>query len=308
MLLRLILSLCLGAALIAAGCGGDSDSDATVQVTASTTVAADLARNVAGDRAEVTGILSPSADPHDYEPRPSDAEAVTGADLIVGSGGDLDLWLDEVVESSGSDAPVVTLIDSVQTLPGEAEENDPHWWQNPLNAIAAVKEIRDRLIEADPDGRDTYERNASRYIASLEDLDSQIEDCMSEIPAAERKLVTSHDALNYYADRYGIEVIGAVIPALTTQAQPSAGETAELVELVSEEGVNAIFAEAGVSTDLEQTIAEETGATVGGELWADALGPEGSTGATYLEAMAANTEALADGFRGASGTCEIAPD
>ena len=314
-----------------AACGGDEDGgSADLTVVASTTEVADLARNVAGDRAEVIGILAPNSDPHDYEPRPSDAESIAEADLVVQSGGDLDLWLDDVVESSGTDAPVTTLIDSVDTTegaphehedehPGEEgdaeeeaeeehseEETDPHWWEDPRNAILAVEAIRDRLIEVDPDGRRDYEANADDYVARLEDLDAQIADCMQGVPAGERKLVTSHDALGYFAQRYDIEVVGAAIPALTTQAQPSAGETAELVDLIRSEGVNSVFPEAGVNTDLEQAIADETGAEIGGELWADTLGPEGSGAETYIEAMAANAATLAEGFSGRDRACTFA--
>ena len=323
-LLRVAAVPALAAALSfsVAACGGDEvGGSADLTVVASTTESADLARNVAGDRTEVIGILAPNSDPHDYEPRPSDAESIAEADLVVQSGGDLDLWLDDVVESSGTDAPVTTLIDSVKTIEGaphehddehagegehaEEEETDPHWWEDPRNAILAVEAIRDRLIEVDPDGRRDYEANADDYIARLEDVDAKIADCMQGIPPGERKLVTSHDALGYFAQRYDIEVVGAAIPALTTQAQPSAGETAELVDLIRSEGVNAVFPEAGVNTDLEQAIADETGAEFGGELWADTLGPEGSGAETYLEAMAANAATLAEGFSGGEQSCDV---
>ncbi len=308
---RALLALAATSALLAAGCGDEETSSSAVQVAASTTQVADLARNVAGDRAEVSGILTPNADPHEYEPAPSDAEAVAEADLILKSGGDLDAWLDQVIESSGSDAPVVTLIDSMQTIEGVDDgetETDPHWWQNPRNAIVAVEEVRDALDEVDPEGVSIYDANAADYIASLERLDREIATCIDRIPVAQRKLVTSHDALGYYADRYGLEVVGAAIPGLSTQAQASVGETADLIELIDAEGVKAIFPEAGVNESLEQAIADETGATVGGELWADALGPEGSTGATYLAAMAANTDVIVDGLSGGQVDCEISLD
>lgn len=294
--------------LLAAGCGDDSSSDGDVQVTVSTTQAADLARNVAGDRAEITGILSTNSDPHDYEPQPSDAESLLDADLIIESGGDVDPWMGELVESSGSDAPELTLIDHVDTREGEGDSEegvDPHWWQDPTNAILAVEAIRDELIEADPDGAETYEANADAYIDRLTALDEGIAKCMDEVPVDQRKLVTSHDALGYYADRYDIEIIGAVIPALTTQAQASAGETAELVELIRETGVSTIFPEAGVSQQLEDAIASEADAEVGPELWADTLGPEGSDGATYIESLESNTTNLVEGFTAGAESCSF---
>lgn len=334
--MRTILSFFIGtvlllpAGLLAAGCGGSESSgegESGISVSAGTTHLADLARNVAGERAEVAGILSPSSDPHDYEPKPSDAESLLDADLILRSGGDLDLWLDQLVESSGSDAPVLTVLDSVETIEGghahgeeehsEGEEEhageeehsegdiDPHWWQSPANAIAAVGQIRDRLVELDPEGAPEYEANADAYKEELERLDRGIAACIDRVPEEQRRLVTSHDALGYYADRYGIEIVGAAIPALTTQAQASAGETAELVDLIRETEVETIFAEAGVSAELETAIAAEAGATVGGELWADALGPEGSDGATYIEAMRSNTARLVDGFSGGAEQCTL---
>ncbi|HYU59848.1 MAG TPA: zinc ABC transporter substrate-binding protein [Solirubrobacterales bacterium] len=294
-----------------AGCGdgGGGSASSGVEVAATTTEVADLAANVAGDRADVEGILAPNSDPHEYEPRPSDAEAVADADLILQSGGDLDLWLDQIVESAGTEAPVVTLIDSVQTIAGEGEggepEVDPHWWQDPTNAIAAVEQIRDSLIEVDPDGAGEYRENAKTYVSRLERLDSRIEACIERIPADQRKLVTSHDALGYLANRYDMEVIGAAIPALTTQAQASSGETADLVDLIRTEGVKAVFPEAGVSQQLEDAIANETGAEIGGVLWADALGPPDSSGATYIDSMAANAATMVDGLTGGAQSCEI---
>jgi ABC-type Zn uptake system ZnuABC Zn-binding protein ZnuA len=291
--------------LALAACGNESSADSgEPTVVASTTQVADLARHVAGDRANVVGILAANSDPHDYEPKPSDAEALAGADLVLESGGDVDLWMGDLVDSSGTDAPVVSLIDSVQTISGD-EGTDPHWWQDPRNAIAAVGEIRDQLAAIDPDGRSTYERSAKRYTGEINAVDRKIAACYQRAPEAERKLVTSHDALGYYAQRYGIDVVGSTIPALTTQAQPSAGETAQLVDLIRSEHVNAVFPEVGVSTELEQAVADETGAQIGGELYADSLGPEGSDGATYLDALAANTDTLVDGFTAGRVDCGL---
>jgi ABC-type Zn uptake system ZnuABC Zn-binding protein ZnuA len=289
--------------LMGAGCG-DGDAGADLSAVATTTQVADLVRNVGGDRVAVHGILPPNADPHEYEPRPSDAAELADADVVFKSGGDLDEWLDDVVESAGGDAKEITLIDSVKTIEGE-DETDPHWWQSPRNAILAVRAIRDALADADPSGRAGYDRRAAGYIDELERLDAAIASCMDEVPAAKRKLVTTHDALGYFADRYGIEVIGALIPSMSTQAQPSAKDIDGLVEQIESEGVEAIFPEAAVSKKLEQAVSRETGAEVGGELWADTLGPEGSSGASYLEAMRANAQTLAEGMSGDRVQCRF---
>jgi ABC-type Zn uptake system ZnuABC Zn-binding protein ZnuA len=267
-----------------------------------------LVREVGGSGVEVDGILPANADPHDYEPRPSDAAALAGADVVVRSGGHLDEWLDEVIDSAGGDANEVTLIDSVKTISGahdEHDETDPHWWQDPRNAILAVGAIRDALAEADPAGRAGYRRRAAAYTHELRRLDADIKRCIDEVPAAKRKLVTTHDALGYFADRYGIEVIGAVIPSLSTQAQPSAKDVDELVHQIEDERVEAIFPEVAVSQKLEQAISREAGAEVGDELWTDTLGPDGSGAETYLDAMRLNAAALADGMSGGRVACDF---
>jgi zinc/manganese transport system substrate-binding protein len=301
----IVLSLAL---LAAAGCGSDSggsNGDPALSAVATTTEVADLVRNVGAQRVEVHGLLSPGADPHGFEPRPSDAASIAEAGVVFKSGGDVDEWLDELVDNAGGDAEVVELIDSVRTIEGEGE-TDPHWWQDPRNAVLAVMAVRDALVEADPDGRPAYERNAAAYARKLRALDREVAACMEEVPKGERKLVTTHDSLAYFAERYGLEVIGSVIPSLSTQAQPSAGEVAKLVDQVRREGVEAVFPEAGVSQRLEGALAREAGVEVGEPLWADTLGDEGSGADTYVGAMAANTAALAAGMSGGAVSCRPA--
>ncbi len=294
--------------VLAGGCGsgsGGSDSDAALTAVATTTEVADLARTVGGERVDVRGLLAPGADPHGYEPRPSDAASIAEAGVVFKSGGDLDEWLDELVDSAGGDAQVVDLIDSVETIEGD-DETDPHWWQDPRNAVLAVAAIRDALIDADPGGRRAYELRAAAYTRRLRRLDGEIAACIEQVPQDKRKLVTTHDSLAYFADRYGVQVIGSVIPSLSTQAQPSAGDVAELVDQVRDEGVEAVFPEAGLSRRLEQALAREAGVEVGDPLWADTLGGDGSGAESYIDAMAANTAALVDGMSGGRVSCRPA--
>ena len=308
--MRLTAVVALALTAVVAGCSSDSGSgsDADVTAVATTTEVADLVRNVGGERVDVHGVLSPGADPHGYEPRPSDAASIADAALVFKSGGEVDEWLDELVDNAGGDAEVVDLIDSVETIPGghDEGETDPHWWQDPRDAQQAVAAIRDALSEADPDGRRIYERNAAAYSRELRRLDEQIAACIEKVPAAKRKLVTTHDSLGYYAARYGIDVVGSVIPSLSTQAQPSAGDIADLVDQVRAEGVEAVFPEAQTSERLEQALAREAGAQVGDPLWADTLGGEGSGAETYVDAMAANTAALVEGMSGGAVSCRPA--
>lgn len=300
------LACALAAAVLAAcgsGDGGAGASGGGPTVVATTTQVGDFARRVAGDRASVHQILSPNADPHGYEPRPSDVRALSDARVVLRSGGDLDDWLDDVLRNAGADAQTVALVDAVRTRK-RAGGIDPHWWQDPRNAVIAVRTIRDALVAADPGGRTTYTTNAAEYIASLRALDRAIAVCIGRVPKRQRKLVTDHDALGYYAARYGIEVVGTVIPALSTQAQSSAGEVARLVRTIREAGVSTIFSESSANPKLARAIARDAGAKVGAPLFADSLGPEGSEAATYLGSLRANTRALVAGFSGGRTRCD----
>jgi ABC-type Zn uptake system ZnuABC Zn-binding protein ZnuA len=196
-------------------------------------------------------------------------------------------------------------------LPGqrsgpETSRYDPHWWHDPLNAEAAVREIRRALAAAVPAHASSFRRNAAAYLAKLHGLDRGIARCIDEVPPASRKLVTDHDAIGYFAHRYGIHVVGAVIPSQTTQAQPSAGETARLIALIRREHVGAIFPEASTSADLARTIARETGASASYTLYGDTLGPSGSTGSTYVGMEIANADAVVSGLTGGSRRCSVA--
>ena len=299
------LALALATALLTSCGERDGGPDgAETTVVATTSQVGDLARQVAGARAEVRQILQPNSDPHEYEPRPSDVRAVGDAAVVLRSGGDLDEWLDGVLENAGSDANVVTLSDALK-LRREGREEDPHWWQDPRNAIAAVQRIRDALIDADPGGRATYAAASARYVAELRRLDAAIAACMRAIPAARRRLVTDHDALGFYADRYGIDVIGTVIPARSTRAQASAGEVVRLVRAIRAAGVTTIFPESSVNPKLTRAIARDAGAKVGPALYADTLGERGSAGETYTGSLRFNTRALAAGFSGGRRRCQL---
>jgi zinc/manganese transport system substrate-binding protein/manganese/iron transport system substrate-binding protein len=166
-----------------------------------------------------------------------------------------------------------------------------------------VTSIRSRLVEADPAGAAVYRRNAARYLDRLRRLDRDTAACIARIPAARRKLVTTHDALGYYADRYGLEVIGAVLPALSTQAQPSARDVEALVDQIRRTGVRAIYPESSINAKLEKAVARESGARVGGALWADSLGPDGSSGDSYVRSIESNTRAIVEGLSGGSLGC-----
>ena len=300
-------------ALLAAGCGAGAKGGGAsgVDVVATTTQIGDWARKVGGKAVDVHQILQPNTDPHDYEPRPADVEATAGAKLVIENGDELDHWMDKVVSEAGGKPKVVVLGEKVpvkrpgETSGPEASRYDAHWWHDPRNAIAAVKQIRDALVGIDAAHADAYRTNAGRYLVQLRALDHRIEACTARVPTGQRKLVTDHDAFGYFAGRYGITVVGAVIPSQTTQAQPSARDTARLIALIKHEHVRAVFPESSINPRLAQAIARETGASAHYTLYGDTLGPKGSPGATYLGMEAANANAMVSGFSGGRLHCSI---
>ncbi len=292
-------ALCAGVA----ACGNDTGGE--VSVVATTTQAGDWARNLAGTDVDVHQILRANTDPHDYEPRPDDVEALADADLIVRSGGDLDAWVDGAAQDAGSDAPIVDLGEGLpHPRRGDGGELDPHWWHDPRNTRTAVARLADAIAQAAPASRAHVRAAERRYTAAVGRLDRGIARCIGQVPRARRKLVTDHDAFAYLASRYGIEIVGTVIPARTTVAQPSAGELSDLVRTVEREHVTAVFAERSVSSKLARAIARETGASARYELYGDTLGPEGSAGDTYLGMERANADAIVRGLTGGRRGCE----
>jgi ABC-type Zn uptake system ZnuABC Zn-binding protein ZnuA/ABC-type Mn2+/Zn2+ transport system permease subunit len=303
--------LAVGAAvtlLILPGCGAGSGSASAV---ATTTQIGDWLRVLAGPDAAVHQILQPNTDPHEYEPRPKDVLATAGAKIVFENGDRLDAWMATVVSQSGGNPSQIVLGERVPVrLPGErsgpeSSTYDPHWWHDPRNAEGAVQAIGAALTEMDGAHRRDYQQRTDAYLARLRALDRGIAACFAPVPRSERKLVTDHDAFGYFARRYGIQVVGAVIPSQTTQAQPSAGEVAHLIALIRREHVKAVFPESSLSPRLAQTIARETGAVSSYTLYGDTLGPAGSPGATYLGMERANADAMVRGFTAGARGCEI---
>jgi ABC-type Zn uptake system ZnuABC Zn-binding protein ZnuA len=238
-------------------------------------------------------------------------EGAADSKLVFANGDNLDSWIDQVVSDSGSDAAVIDLGAKVPIrLPGEssgaeASKYDPHWWHDPRNAEAAVREIERALAAADPPHGSEFGRNADAYLSELSSLDRGIAKCIDSVPPSQRKLVTDHDAFGYFANRYGIEVVGAVIPSQTTQAQASAKDLSELAKTIDAENVKAIFPESSLSSKVADAIARQTGASASYTLYGDTLGPPGSGGETYVGMEEANADAMVRGFSGGGHGCKL---
>jgi zinc/manganese transport system substrate-binding protein/manganese/iron transport system substrate-binding protein len=273
-----------------------------LNVVASTTQVEDFVGHVGGDRITLVPILAGDDDPHDYQPTADDARHVAQADIVFTNGVGLESWLDPLLTNVRAGTPVVKLGEQsgIQLLQGAGPEEsagDPHVWQDPTNVQKMVVQIRDTLATADPDGAPIYRANADAYIAQLVDLDQWIAEQIQTIPPDQRKLVTNHDAFMYYVNRYGLTFVGSVIPSLSTEAEPSAADTQQLIQTIADQHVRAIYTETSVNPRLEQQIAQVAGVKVYSNLYGDALGQPGSPGATYVDAMRFNTRQIVDGLR-----------
>jgi len=261
-----------------------------LKVVTTTTVFADIVQNVGGSRVAATSIIPPGVGPEDYEPKPDDARKLSDAKLIVSNGVGIDDFLNGLLAAgTGGQTPHLVLGDGIPVLTVDGEEN-PHFWLDPtlvkqyyLPAIAA------KLVELDPDGKATYDANVASYGAQLDTLDAELKAEIATIPAANRKLVTLHDAFPYFAQHYGFELIGVILE--NPGQEPSAADLAALVEKVKAAHVRAVFSEAQFSPKLAETLAQEAGiTTVVTTLYNDALGPAPAD--TYLGMMRWNVDQI----------------
>ncbi len=275
-------------------------TEGALNVVATTPILADLTRQIGGARLDVSSIMPPNTDAHDFEPKPQDLVAAEGAALIVEHGLHLDAWAADMIESSGADAPVVVATTGVQTIATDEEgfsEGDPHVWFDPRNVKVMIDNIAAALIAADPDGTASYEARRDAYKVQLDQLDQTIADQIATIPPERRKLVTNHDAFGYYVARYGLTFVGSVIPSLDSRAEPSAKDTAELIDKIKAEGVPAIFTESSINSELEEELANEAGVEVISNLYGDTLGEPGSGADTYIGMMQTDTRLIVEGLR-----------
>jgi ABC-type Zn uptake system ZnuABC Zn-binding protein ZnuA len=292
-------------AVLAAGCGGARPAGSgggqgpTLQVVATTTQVADFARVVGGDQVRVTSLIKPNVDAHDYEPSPADLDAIARADVVLKNGVGLEAWLDDTIKSSGFQGPVVDTSQGVPLRRAEGGEPDPHIWQNPRNAQLMVANVERALATADPAAAPRFAANLAAYTRELKTLDAEVARQIDSL--ANRQLVTNHDAFGYYIDRYGLELVGSVIPSADTSAELSGRDIRELVARIKATKAKAIFTEASLPSRTAETIAAEAGVKVvagEGALYGDSLGPPGSDADTYLKMIRHNTATIVSNLSG----------
>ncbi len=280
----------------ALGCGGPSpDSPApgtALNVVATTTVFADLIRNVGGAYVNVSSLVPNNGDVHTFEPKPADVQKVAQAQLLVMNGLGLDDWLQgTIINASRASTPLVQLgvnLPGVELLPGEdSSTENPHLWMNVKYAEMYVDRIAEALKSADPAHAGAYDEQTAAYKQRLDALDATVRQEIAAIPEANRRLVTFHDAFPYYARAYGITIVGVAVNA--PGQDPSAAYTAQLIQAIRAAGVKAIFSEEQFPTRLVDQLAAETGATVVSNLYDDALS---DTVASYEAVITWDTDQL----------------
>ncbi|MGZ8513995.1 MAG: metal ABC transporter substrate-binding protein, partial [Candidatus Limnocylindrales bacterium] len=294
----------LASALVLAACGSGSTDGGSgapagaLTVVTTTTVFADIIRNVGGDLVNVTSLVPRGGDVHTFEPKPSDIQAVSKAKLLVMNGLGLDDWLGKTIDNASvSGTPLIKLaadLPAVDLLPGEDPgTQNPHLWMNVKYGELYVDRIVQALTSVDAAHAAEYDRQAAAYKTRLDSLDASVRARIATIPASNRKLVTFHDAFPYYASAYGITIVGVAVHA--PGQDPSAGYTAQLITAIRDAGVKAIFSEAQFPTKLVDQLGAETGATVVSNLYDDSLGDTPVT--SYAAVISWDTDQLVAALR-----------
>ncbi|PTA67345.1 metal ABC transporter solute-binding protein, Zn/Mn family [Deinococcus arcticus] len=279
---------------------------APLQVSATTSIMADFVQAVGGSRVKVTTIVPPGGDTHTFQPSTGVIRALAQSRALFANGAGLEPWLPRL-QASAPKVPVKLLTQGLKLHPAEHEPGaghdddhghgdhgalDPHAWWDAGLAAGYVNNAQSFLGALDPAGKAVYAKNAAAYRRALAAADAYARTQFAAVPPARRVLVTNHDSLHYLAERYGLRVVGAVIPGVGTEREPSARELATLAQTMKKTGARVIFTENTVNARLAQTLAREAGAVLAPPLYTDALGPKGSAGDTFLRALRANVDIM----------------
>jgi zinc/manganese transport system substrate-binding protein len=302
-------SLLFSAAALAVVTGLDAPAlaqDVKLPVVASFSILGDITRTIGGDRIALTTLVQPGSDAHVYAPTPADAKAVAEARIVITNGLKFEGWMKRLMQASASKA---VLVEAASGVKGRVEADvhghgvkdkhghdhaglDPHAWQSVANVKLYTANIRDALVAADPAGKAAYDTNASRYLAELDTLEAEIRAVIARIPADRRKVITSHDAFGYFQQAYGIQFIAP--RGVSTEAEASAKDVARIIQQIKREKITAVFLENISDQRLIQQIAKESGATIGGTLFSDALSRADGPAPTYIRMMRHNISMISE--------------
>jgi ABC-type Zn uptake system ZnuABC Zn-binding protein ZnuA len=284
--------------LLLSSCGrqpGPSAGTNAPVILTSTSILADITRQIAGDRLKVASLLPVGTDPHSYQPTPQDIAKVSESKLIIINGAGYETFLDPLLKNADGQRMLVEASAGISPEKN-AQAIDPHMWLDPNLVVDYVGNIRDALIQFDPAGETTYQSNADAYMAELKNLDTWIKEQVDQIPAERRLLVTNHEAFGYFANRYGFKVVGTVIESFSSDASPSAQQLAALIDQIKSSSAPAIFLDASDNTTLAQQIAAETNVKVVTDLHLESL-TDGAPAATYIDMMKYNVTQIVNALK-----------
>ena len=271
-----------------------------IRVSSFSTILTEVAQQVGGERVEVTAHVKPGLDPHEFEPKPADLKIVGSSQLVLLSAKHMEGYVSKLREATGGKGNFLEVGDGFASLKMESShdghahsEEDPHWWHSVGNVQKAAKIVRDALKKISPADATTFSANADKYLAQLDALQKWTKAKLAELPRNKRKLVTSHDAFQYFAKENGFTIYA--IEGLSSSDQPSSKRVADLIREVKEQGVKAVFSESIENPKVLKEITRETGAVIGGELYADGLG-EGKA-ATFEGMYKHNVSTIVDALK-----------
>jgi zinc/manganese transport system substrate-binding protein len=299
---RRVLLVGMAASLIAPPVAAQDKPQGRIKVVATFSIIGDLVRQVGGERVEVATLVGPNGDAHAFSPAPGDARTLVTAKVVFVNGLGLEGWMSRLVKASGSKAPTVVASKGVKVRKADdghhgghdgghgQDASDPHAWQSVANAKIYVANIRAGLIKADPEGKGVYETHAKAYLAKLDALEQEVRAAIEKIPAARRKVITTHDAFGYFSAAYGMEFISP--EGVSTDSEPSARDVAKIIAQIRQQNIPAVFMENITDPRMMQRIAKESGARIGGTLYSDALSEPGGPAGSYLDMMRNNIREL----------------
>ncbi|CAM4348675.1 metal ABC transporter substrate-binding protein [Paenibacillus typhae] len=302
-ILLLPLSLLL---LLLAACSnttaGRGDKD-KLQIVATYSIIADMAENIAGDKAEVYSLVPVGTDPHMYDPLPADTSKVSGADLIFYNGMNLETgkgWFQDLLDVTNKNGAAFALTEAVTpiylTEKGKESQVDPHAWLDIQNAVKYVSVITEQVIKQDPDNEAYYRSNQEKYVAELNSLDQYAKDAVQQLPEDKRILVTSEGAFKYFSQAYGLE--SAFIWEINTDSQGTPEQMSRIIGIIEDNSIPALFLETSVNPKTMETVSAETGVPIHSRIFTDSVAKDGEEGDTYLGMMQWNIDKVVEGLSG----------
>jgi ABC-type Zn uptake system ZnuABC Zn-binding protein ZnuA len=271
-------------------------ANAELEVASLSTITTEIAHNVGGTALRVTPLIRPGIDPHDFQPSPWDVREIEGADLVLLTGKGMEGYLTKLEDAVGNKSKFVDVGADIPTLTLEEDGRiveDPHWWHSIANMKKATLVVRRHFVEADPANKALYAKNAAAYLAKLTDLEKWVRQEIAQLPRDKRKLVTSHDALQYFAQDYGFKIYA--VEGVSTEDQPSSKKVTDLIKTIREQEVKAVFFESIKNPKVITEITKETGAKIGGQLFVDGLGDKEAS--TYFDMIHHNIQTIVENLK-----------